>query len=185
MRIALQKLAKPLCDRHALSRRQAFWLAVYSSMASTLLTYFYDPRLGRGRRAMLRDRGVARIRRMGRDLRGLWRGAAAEAYGASHRVVHRTPHDDVAADDDETLRQRVESQLFRDRDIARAGMNITAEHGTITLRGELGAIDDITYLEDRVRRMPGVRGVRNLLHPRGTAAPNKERSRMAMAGAPR
>jgi hypothetical protein len=27
-----------------------------------------------------------------------------------------------------------------------------------------------------VRRIPGVRAVQNLLHPRGTPAPNKERS---------
>jgi hypothetical protein len=151
-------------------------------MASALLMYFYDPRLGRGRRAMLRDKWSSRTRRLGRGMRALWRGAAADAYAASRRFVHLVPRE-IEFADDETLRQRVESELFRDRDIPRGRLNITAEHGTIILRGELEAIDDIAHLEDVVRRMPGVRGVQNLLHPQGTPAPNKERSRMATARA--
>jgi hypothetical protein len=35
---------------------------------------------------------------------------------------------------------------------------------------------EIAQVEERVRRVPGVRGVQNLLHPHGTAAPNKLRS---------
>jgi hypothetical protein len=108
----------------------------------------------------------------------MWRGAAADAYGVSHRIVHLVPRE-TDMTDDETLRMRVESQLFRDRHIPRASMNINAEHGTIILRGELDSIDDIARLEDRVRHVHGVRGVQNLLHPRGTPAPNKERSRLA------
>jgi osmotically-inducible protein OsmY len=109
-----------------------------------------------------------------------WRGAAADAYGMSHKIVHLVPREtDVT--DDETLRQRVESQLFRDRHIPKGNLNISAEHGKVILRGELESPSEIARLEERVRHIPGVRGVQNLLHPRGTPAPNKERSQMAMA----
>ena len=80
--------------------------------------------------------------------------------------------------DDETLCQRVESQLFRDRHIPKGNLNINCEHGMVILRGELDTPMEIARLEERVRRIPGVRGVQNLLHPHGTPAPNKARSQM-------
>lgn len=166
------------CDRHAISRGQAIWMTVCSGVCSALVMFFFDPERGRRRRHMLRDMGRARVRRGMRAMMATWRGASADAYGVSHKIVHLVPREtDVT--DDETLRQRVESQLFRDRHVPKGNLNISAEHGTIILRGELDSVAEITALEERVRRMPGVRGVQNLLHPHGTPAPNKERSRMA------
>jgi hypothetical protein len=140
--------------------------------------YLLDLERGRRRRNMLRDRLMARLRRLGRTVRGMWRAAAAETYGVSHRIVHLVPQT-TDVPDDETLRQRVESQLFRDRHIPKGSLNINSEHGMLILRGELDSPIEIAQLEERVRRIPGVRGVHNLLHPRGTPAPNKARSRMA------
>jgi osmotically-inducible protein OsmY len=134
-----------------------------------------DPERGRRRRNLLRDQLMARTRRMARGFKALWRGAAAETYGVSHRIVHLVPKQ-TEIGDDETLRQRVESQLFRDRHVPKGNLNISAEHGMIILRGELDSPLEIAQLEERVRRMPGVRGVQNLLHPHGTPAPNKQRS---------
>ena len=124
---------------------------------------------------MARDQMLARMRRISRGFRSMWRGAAAETYGMSHRIVHRVPRE-TEVPDDETLRQRVESQLFRDRHIPKGDLNINCEHGMVILRGELDSVFEIMQLEDRVRRMHGVRGVQNLLHPHGTPAPNKQRS---------
>ena len=146
-----------------------------SSVLSGCVVYFMDPERGRRRRNMLRDRFMARMRRLGRSLGSMWRGAAAETYGVSHRIVHLVPTP-VEVTDDETLRQRVESQLFRDRHIPKGNLNINSEHGMVILRGELDSPIEIAQLEERVRRMPGVRGVQNLLHPHGTPAPNKQRS---------
>jgi hypothetical protein len=169
-----------LVRERGFGRGQAFWLCAMCSACACLLTYMFDPERGRRRRNMLRDQTIARMRRMGRAMSSTWRGAAADAYGMSHKIVHLVPRTtDVA--DDETLRQRVESQLFRDRHVPKGKLNITAEHGTIILRGELDDPSDIARLEDRVRHVAGVRGVHNLLHPRGTPAPNKERSRLATA----
>jgi len=163
------------CDRRAISRGRAAWLCIVSSFVTGSLVFFMDPERGRRRRNMARDRLFARMRRLGRGARSTWRGAAAETHGMSHRVLHLVPHPtDVV--DDETLRQRVESQLFRDRHIPKGDLNINCEHGMVILRGELDSQVEIVQLEERVRRMAGVRGVQNLLHQRGTAAPNKQRS---------
>jgi len=167
-------------DHHSISRGQAVWLAICCCVGSAAMTMLCDPRQGRRRRATLRDQGKARVRRLGRAVGSLWRGAASDAYAVSHRMVHLVPRDTDMADD-ETLRQRVESQLFRDRHIPKGDLNITAEHGTLILRGELESPAEIAHLEERVQHIPGVRGVQNLLHPRGTPAPNKERSRVATA----
>jgi osmotically-inducible protein OsmY len=163
------------CDRHAVSRRRAVTVSVATSVISGLVVYFMDPERGRRRRNMARDRMLARMRRLARGMRGLWREAAAETYGVSHRIVHLVPRQTEVADD-ETLRQRVESQLFRDRHIPKGDLNINCEHGMVILRGELDTTLDIAQLEERVRRTPGVRGVQNLLHTHGTPAPNKQRS---------
>ena len=140
--------------------------------------FFFDPERGRRRRKMFRDRFMARGRRMLRGLTRRWRGAAAETYGVSHRIVHLVPKT-TEVPDDETLCQRVESQLFRDRHIPKGNLNISCEHGTVILRGELDSAADIGRIEERVRRVQGVRTVQNLLHTIGTPAPNKERSRLA------
>jgi hypothetical protein len=137
--------------------------------------YFIDPERGRRRRHMLRDRALSRLRRIGRGMTSLMRGATAETYGVSQRIVHLVPRETEVADD-ETLRQRVERQLFRDRHIPKGNLNISCEHGMVILRGELESPTDIGLIEERVRSVPGVRGVQNLLHLHGTPAPNKARS---------
>jgi hypothetical protein len=153
-------------------------MCVASCLAGGTLVYFMDPERGRRRRHMARDQMMARMRRIGKGMRAMWRGAAAETYGVSHRIVHLVPKTAEVADD-ETLRQRVESMLFRDRHIPKGDLNINCEHGMVILRGELDSPLEIAQLEERVRRVPGVRGVQNLLHPHGTPAPNKQRSRAA------
>jgi BON domain-containing protein len=163
------------CDRHAVGRGRTAWMCALSGLTGGLLVYLMDPTLGRRRRHMARDQVLARTRRIGRGFRSMWRGAAAETYGMSHRIVHLVPRETEVADD-ETLRQRVESQLFRDRHIPKGDLNINCEHGMVILRGELDSPMEIMQLEERVRRTPGVRGVHNLLHPHGTPAPNKQRS---------
>jgi hypothetical protein len=155
-------------------------MCIGSCVASAMMMYFFDHDRGRRRRNMLRDRFTARLRRLSRAMGGVWREAAAETYGVSHRIVHLVPRATEVADD-ETLTQRVESQLFRDRHIPKGNLNITCEHGTVILRGELDSSADIARIEERVQRVPGVRGIQNLLHPQGTPAPNKERSRRTVA----
>jgi osmotically-inducible protein OsmY len=150
-------------------------MSIASGVIAGMLVYMLDPERGRRRRHMTRDQMRARMRRMTRGMRGMWKEAAAETYGVSHRMVHLVPRQTDLVDD-ETLRQRVESQLFRDRHIPKGELTISCEHGMVILRGEIDSPLESAYLEERVRRTAGVRGVHNLLHPHGTTAPNKERS---------
>lgn len=177
-RMTLPQMSFSICDRHAISRRRATGLCMVAGVAGGMLMFFCDPERGRRRRHMFRDRFMARMRKMGRGISRMWRGAAAETYGVSHKIVHLVPRTTELLDD-ETLCQRVESQLFRDRHVPKGRLNISCEHGMVILRGELDAAEDITKIEDRVRKVAGVRGVQNLLHPIGTLAPNKERSTLA------
>ena len=75
--------------------------------------------------------------------------------------------------DDQTLVDRVESEIFRDRKKVKGKVNINAEEGVVVLRGELESQDLIDDLVKAVHEVDGVRNVENLLHTPGTEAPAK------------
>ncbi len=70
-----------------------------------------------------------------------------------------------------TLAHKIESILFRDRDVPKGQININAEEGVVFLRGQVDRPELVGELEARVRAVKGVRAVENLLHlppsPRG------------------
>jgi hypothetical protein len=65
---------------------------------------------------------------------------------------------------DVTLAHKVETILFRDRDVPKGQININAEEGVVFLRGEVDRPELVGELEARVRAVKGVRAVENLLH---------------------
>ena len=73
--------------------------------------------------------------------------------------------------DDATLKDKVESELFRDEHEVKGAININAQEGIVQLRGELPSQDLIDALVERTQRIQGVREVENLLHTPGTEAP--------------
>jgi osmotically-inducible protein OsmY len=73
--------------------------------------------------------------------------------------------------DDQTLVDRVESEIFRDRKEVKGKVNINAEEGVVVLRGELPSQDLIEDLVNAVRGVDGVRNVESLLHTPDTKAP--------------
>ena len=75
--------------------------------------------------------------------------------------------------DDQTLVDRVESEIFRDRKEVKGKVNINAEEGLVVLRGQLDSQELIDDLVNAVREVDGVRNVENLLHTPGTEAPTK------------
>ncbi len=139
------------------------------------LTYFLDPDRGRSRRIRAKDRSLATFRRIGRRSQRLGRATGAETYGLWQKATHRTPADPEP--DDATLAHKVESEIFGDRRIPKGKINVNAEDGVVVLRGELDEVSQIDTLEDTVRSIPGVVGVRNLLHLPGEPAPNKAAAR--------
>jgi osmotically-inducible protein OsmY len=79
--------------------------------------------------------------------------------------------------DDLTLRDRVESEVFRDADLPKSQINLDVERGVVTIRGQVDNAFQIASVEKSVLKVPGVVGVENLLHVDGTPAPNKARAR--------
>jgi hypothetical protein len=138
---------------------------------SAALMYFFDPQLGRTRRAKLQDRmrgflkrGVRRTETKGAYLAGKAEGVRHRAAGAGSGDV---PPNDPA------LVAKVESEVFQGTSFPKDRININAEYGIVILRGELDSRDEIHHLEQAVRGVTGVVEVQNLLHLPGETPPNK------------
>jgi hypothetical protein len=89
--------------------------------------------------------------------------------------------DDLDPDDD-TLRDRVESELFADERVPKGAININVALGIVEVRGELESEGQIRYIEERLAVIPDVRTVRSHLHLPGTPTPNKESALAASDG---
>ena len=126
------------------------------------LEFIADPRSGRRRRHDAVSRAGGLVRHGARRSVRAFRGIAADAYGFRQRLLHlrerRKEYDDV------TLAHKVETVLFRDRDVPKGQINVNAEDGVVYLRGEAPTPELIRDLVDRARRIQGVREVANLLH---------------------
>ena len=145
-----------------------FYLA--AAAGGIALMYFFDESNGTRRRHTARDRAFS----LGRH--GLRRGgklvhhATSETFGLGERIVHGLPGPPPDLDD-QTLVDKVESIVFREHDIPKRAVNINAENGVLFLRGQLDRPELVEKLEARVRKVRGVRDVKNLLHTPGTPPP--------------
>ncbi len=73
--------------------------------------------------------------------------------------------------DDATLKDKVESELYRDEHEVKGAISVNAQKGVVQLRGELPSQDLIDALVARTRQIHGVKEVESLLHLTGTQAP--------------
>jgi osmotically-inducible protein OsmY len=142
---------------------------VLSAAAGAACMYFLDPKQGRRRRHLARDRAAATVRRTSRRLARAGQTTGAHAYGLAKKATHRTPEVPVPPND-VTLTRKVETAVFRDPAIPKGRININAEGGVIVLRGELDGPEQIKSVEAAAARVPGVQEVENLLHLPGTPA---------------
>jgi osmotically-inducible protein OsmY len=78
--------------------------------------------------------------------------------------------------DDQALKAKVESEVFRETEAPKGDVNVNVELGVVYLRGQLEDQSLIEELEQRVRAVQGVNGVENLLHTPGTEAPSQTQS---------
>jgi BON domain len=137
--------------------------------AGVALEFFLDPRNGRRRRRLVRDRVRATLRRRARRVERQTRYEAGKVAGITHRITH--PKHEPAELDDISLAHKVESELFRDRSIPKGRISINADRGIVVLRGQLDDARDIERVERQVRQVAGVRDVDSLLHLPGAPAP--------------
>jgi hypothetical protein len=129
------------------------------------LMFFLDPRGGARRRALVRDR-TARVVRAGRDeLRQEVQDARNRISGAVAEARGRLRHEVV---DDDQLVARVRADLGHRID--RAGViEVAADRGTVTLRGEISR-EELDEVLGTVRRVSGVERVTNHLTVQETSA---------------
>jgi hypothetical protein len=144
---------------------------VIGGMIGGLLAFFLDPQRGATRRRQLADRANSTLRSGNRELNRLSRKVGAGTYRFSQKLTHPRPANEIV--DDITLKDRVESLLYRDPEIPKGRFNIDVAGGIVKLRGRLERPDQIRYIERAVRRIPGVLGVENWLHPEESPAPEK------------
>jgi hypothetical protein len=144
-------------------------VAAFALAAGAALEFFLDPRSGKRRRHLVRDRTRAALRRRARKVERQANYEAGKIVGVAHAITHR---EHAAPElDDVSLVRKVESELFRDRTIPKGPISINADRGIVVLRGQLEDPEQIERIEREVREVAGVRDVENLLHPPGTPAP--------------
>ena len=99
---------------------------------------------------------------------GQLKGAASKAApGGGHSPAEERLNDPALA-------RKVESEIFREGDVAKGNISVNVEYGVVYLRGELPDREQMDALVARARKVDGVRGVENLTHLPSEAPPAKD-----------
>lgn len=104
----------------------------------------------------LKKRGLHEIRHYSHDL-----------VGFAEKALHPIWTQEIP-DDDAALKAKVETILFQPADAPKGLVSVNVDEGIVYLRGQLVSAAVINDLEQRARKIPGVRGVVNLLHLPGS-----------------
>lgn len=136
---------------------------IVAALAGALLAFLFDPDRGRRRRLQAVDRARGAVRRVtDRAERGA-RFAGSQAYGLAQKAAH-AGGEGAPPPNDVTLAQKVMTELFRDPDVPKGGINVNVARGVVYLRGEVEHPETVNDIEAKVRAIGGVRDVENLLH---------------------
>jgi hypothetical protein len=125
--------------------------------------YFFDPRLGRRRRSVARERGAKAMRQMTRTVGKKARFSAGKArgyYARSRHVVAGSPMESA----DAIVEQRIRSGALRDVGVSTRDVEIGVEDGVVTLTGEVVGDKRASDLVARIGKVPGVENVAAMLH---------------------
>ena len=102
----------------------------------------------------------------------------AAAQDFSGGVASRHAHDE-RDNDDLTILDRVESEVFGRQGFPKDRINADVVDGRLTLRGQLDSEEQIRSVVQAAGEVPGVVEVITFLHLPGTPAPNKADAREA------
>ena len=145
-----------------------FWV---SAILGAALAYFLDPQNGTRRRNTMMQQLGGLIGGFGGNSQTAMRYVAGKTYGVVQETV---PHPrDNPNPDDQTLRDRVESEVLRNPKWKQSDVIFNVVNGSVELRGELQTPQDIDDLINTVKSVPDVKGVNSYLHLPHTVAPNK------------
>lgn len=146
-------------------RMKAPALVAAGAVAGATAVYFLDPQQGRERRAKARQRTAALTRRGLATARTLGIRTANRTRGVAHEMRHRGEAKDL---DDNTLAQKIESEVLGRPDIPKDSINVNAVNGRVVLRGECDRPEQIREIEVSVLEIPEVQAVENHLHFKGS-----------------
>lgn len=150
-------------------RKQTGRKVILTGGAVGLATYLFDPRLGRSRRAKLKDQIIGLVRRGTREAERRTKYVRGHAQGLRHLGRSVSP-----PENDPALTAKVESEVLSRWKYPKGQINVNSVAGVVELRGVCESEDQIGDLEQEVRKVTGVVDVHNYLHLRGTPAPNKK-----------
>ena len=146
----------------------ALLVAGAAAAAGALIALLADPARGRSRRARIVDQGSAVVRHAARRTEHAVRGIGSIAGGKLQALMEGGRR--VGPTDDVTLRDRAETELFRDPKVPKGTINLSVERGILVLRGEVPNEKMRQRLEREGAAIEGVWSVRNLLHLPGEPA---------------
>jgi hypothetical protein len=88
--------------------------------------------------------------------------------------------------DDVTITRKVETVLFRDDSVDKGKISVNTAEGVVSLRGEARNPQTIKSIEAKVREIPEVKDVENLLHlPKTPARASNRRPKPGRSRAPK
>jgi osmotically-inducible protein OsmY len=143
---------------------------VIASALGAAASYFFDPERGAGRRAQARSQLESLVRQGRRSVQRTAMQIEDRVGGTVAEIQHA--HDE-RDNDDLTILDRVESEVFGRRGFPKDRINADVVDGRLTLRGQLDSEEQIRQVVKAAGKVPGVKEVVVLLHLPGTPAPNK------------
>jgi osmotically-inducible protein OsmY len=103
----------------------------------------------------------------------LGRGVASFVSGKAASVANRNAAPKTGMDDN-TLKSKVETELFRDDEVPKGQINVHVVDGVVELRGEVRRPEVKKELAAKAEAIPEVREVSNLLHLPKSPPPEKK-----------
>ncbi len=113
---------------------------------AALAMYFFDPRLGRTRRAKLTDQIGALVRRGAREAERKTEYARGQLEGARHAASSEEP-----PENDAVLTAKVKSEVLSRWNYPKGQITVNAADGIVELRGICETQEQFSDLEQEVR----------------------------------
>jgi osmotically-inducible protein OsmY len=134
--------------------------------------FFLDNESGNRRRKLVADKAARFSREGAGTVQGAAQSAGAQARGVAAKAQQAATGGDSAPGDDNTLKSKVETEIFRAADAPKGDVVVSATNGIVELRGQVEDRSQIEALELKTRMVTGVKDVRNMLHLPGETPPN-------------
>ena len=116
--------------------------------------YFLDPDQGKRRRHLAKDRVGGFFRQHARTTKRAARTATGYGEAFKERAKARV-REERPPGDDVTLKNKIETELFREPDAPKGSVNIDVADGIVTLRGQVDRPEQVHDLEAKVEREKG------------------------------